>query len=109
MAHWGPDIDVQSLAKARNEGVELTLLDVRESEELALCAIDGALHIPMQEIPPRITDLPRGQPLVVMCHHGGRSHQVAQFLRGQGFTNVHNLAGGIDSWALAIDLEMNRY
>ncbi len=109
MAHWGPDIDVQSLAKARNEGVELTLLDVRESEELALCSIDGALHIPMQEIPPRITDLPRGQPLVVMCHHGGRSHQVAQFLRGQGFTNVHNLAGGIDSWALAIDLEMNRY
>ena len=109
MAYWAPDIDAQSLAKARNEGVELTLLDVRESEELALCSIDGALHIPMQEIPPRITDLPRGQPLVVMCHHGGRSHQVAQFLRGQGFTNVHNLAGGIDSWALAIDLEMNRY
>ena len=109
MVHWGPDIDVQTLAKARNEGVVLTLLDVREIEELAFCAIDGALHIPMQDVPPRIADLPRGQPLVVMCHHGGRSHQVAQFLRGQGFTNVHNLAGGIDSWALSIDLEMIRY
>ena len=109
MAQWGPDIDVQTLAKARKEGVGLTLLDVRESEELVHCAIDGALHIPMQEVPPRIADLPRKQPLVVMCHHGGRSHQVAEFLRGRGFINVHNLVGGIDSWALAIDLEMNRY
>jgi len=87
----------------------MTLLDVREDEELALCAIDGALHIPMQEVPPRIADLPRNQPLVVICHHGSRSDQVAQFLRGQGFSNVHNLAGGIDSWALIVDPKMCRY
>ncbi len=109
MVRWGPDIDVQTLAEAQNAGIDHTLLDVRESEELALCAIDGAIHIPMQEIPARIPDLPRERPLVVMCHHGGRSHQVAEFLRGRGFINVHNLVGGIDSWALAIDLEMNRY
>ena len=109
MAHWGRDIDVQTLSNARNEGVALTLLDVREDKELALCAIDGALHIPMQEVPPRIADLPRNQPLVVICHHGGRSDQVAQFLRGQGFSNVHNLAGGIDSWALMVDPKMCRY
>ena len=109
MAHWGRDIDVQTLSTARDEGADLILLDVREDEELALCAIDGAVHIPMQDIPPRIAELPRQKPLVVMCHHGGRSDQVAQFLRGQGFTNVHNLAGGIDSWALAIDKAMNRY
>ena len=109
MAYWGQDIDVHTLSNARNEGVALTLLDVREDEELALCAIDGALHIPMQEVPPRIADLPRNQPLVVICHHGGRSDQVAQFLRGQGFSNVHNLAGGIDSWALMVDPKMCRY
>ncbi len=109
MAYWGHDIDVHTLSNARNEGVEMTLLDVREDEELALCAIDGALHIPMQEVPPRIADLPRNQPLVVICHHGSRSDQVAQFLRGQGFSNVHNLAGGIDSWALMIDPKMCRY
>ena len=109
MAHWGRDIDVQTLSNARNEGVSLTLLDVREDEELALCAIDGALHIPMQEVPPRIGDLPRNQPLVVICHHGGRSDQVAQFLRGQGFSNVHNLEGGIDSWAHMVDSKMCRY
>ena len=109
MVHWGLDINVQTLSNARNEGVALTLLDVREDEELALCAIDGALHIPMQEAPPRLADLPRNQPLVVICHHGGRSDQVAQFLRGQGFSNVHNLAGGIDSWALMVDPKMCRY
>ena len=109
MVHWGLDINVQTLSNARDEGVELTLLDVREDEELALCAIDGALHIPMQEVRRRIPDLPRNQPLVVMCHHGGRSDQVAQFLRGHSFTNVHNLAGGIDSWALMVDPKMCRY
>ena len=109
MVHWGRDINVQALSNARDEGVELTLLDVREDEELALCAINGALRIPMQEVPRRIPDLPRNQPLVVMCHHGGRSDQVAQFLRGHGFTNVHNLAGGIDSWALMVDPKMCRY
>ena len=109
MVHWGSDINVKTLSNARDEGVELTLLDVREDEELVFCAIDGALHIPMQEVPRRIPDLPRNQPLVVMCHHGGRSDQVAQFLRGRGFTNVHNLAGGIDSWALMVDPKMCRY
>ena len=109
MEHWGRDINVKTLSNARDEGVELTLLDVREDEELAHCAIDGALHIPMQEVPRRIPDLPRSQPLVVMCHHGGRSDQVAQFLRGHGFTNAHNLAGGIDSWALMVDPKMCRY
>ena len=109
MVHWGRDINVQTLSNARDEGVELTLLDVREDDELALCAIDGALHIPMQEVPRRIPDLPRNRPLVVMCHHGGRSDQVAQFLRGHGFVNVHNLAGGIDAWALMVDPKMCRY
>ena len=109
MVHWGRDINVQTLSNARDEGVELTLLDVREDDELALCAIDGALHIPMQEVPRRIPDLPRNRPLVVMCHHGGRSDQVAQFLRGHGFVNVHNLAGGIDAWAIMVDPKMCRY
>ena len=109
MVHWGSEINVKTLSNARDEGVELTLLDVREDEELVFCAIDGALHIPMQEVPRRISDLPRNQPLVVMCHHGGRSDQVAQFLRGHGFINVHNLAGGIDSWALMVDPKMCRY
>ena len=60
-------------------------------------------------VPGHLAELPRQHPLVVMCHHGGRSDQVAQYLRGNGFTNVHNLAGGIDAWALLMDPDMARY
>ena len=109
MTSWGPDIDVQALAEVRADGVTHTLLDVREPHEIAVCSIPGSVHIPMQQVPKNLAELPRDHPLVIMCHHGGRSDQVAQFLRGNGFINVHNLAGGIDAWALIIDRDMSRY
>ncbi|MBT3532738.1 MAG: sulfurtransferase [Rhodospirillaceae bacterium] len=109
MTRWGSDIDVRDLAEARSEGVNHTLLDVREAEEVAVCTIPDSLYISMRQVPAHLDELPRQHPLVVMCHHGGRSHMVAEFLRGNGFTNVHNLAGGIDDWAQTIDREMPRY
>ncbi len=109
MAEWGSDIDVQALGEARSGGVAHTLLDVRKADEVAICAISDSLFIPMQQVPGHLAELPRQHPLVVMCHHGGRSDQVAQYLRGNGFTNVHNLAGGIDAWALLMDSDMARY
>ncbi len=106
---WGPDIDVQALAGLRADGVVHTLLDVREPNEVAVCAIADSLFIPMQQIPRHVTDLPREHPLVVLCHHGTRSGMVADFLRGNGFANVFNLAGGIDAWAQVVEPEMARY
>jgi rhodanese-related sulfurtransferase len=90
-------------------GDEVVLLDVREHDELALAAVDGALHIPMREIPARIADLDSGKPLVVMCHSGGRSRRVAEFLQQNGFSNVFNLQGGIDAWSTQIDSRVPRY
>src|SRR5687767_9316917 len=90
-------------------GDEVVLLDVREHDELALAAVDGALHIPMREIPARIVDLDSGKPLVVMCHSGGRSRRVAEFLQQNGFSNVFNLQGGIDAWSTQIDSRVPRY
>ena len=109
MTEWGADIDVHALEAARTNGAPHTLLDVREPHEVAVCAIADSLFVPMQQVPQQLAELPRDQPLVVLCHHGGRSNQVAQFLRGNGFSNVHNLAGGIDAWALMVDPEMARY
>ena len=100
---------VEDLQQWRTAGTVHTLLDVREPRELAVCAVAGALAIPMQEIPARLADLPRDRPIVVMCHHGMRSRMVAQFLRAQGFTGVINLDGGIDAWAGRIDPLMQRY
>lgn len=85
------------------------LLDVREPWEHELCHIAGDLHIPMGEIAARLADIPQHRPLIVVCHHGMRSYQVAEFLLARGFADVANLDGGIDAWARAVDPALARY
>lgn len=85
------------------------VVDVREDAEYAIAHLDGALHIPMGKIPSRFRELDASQPVVVLCHHGMRSQQVAQFLESKGFTQVSNLSGGIDAWAEQVDPAMPRY
>jgi rhodanese-related sulfurtransferase len=85
------------------------LLDVREPDERTAASIDDALTIPMNEIPARIGELPKHQPIVVMCHGGMRSLRVAQFLKSKGFEQVFNLAGGIDAWSREVDPSITRY
>ena len=74
-------ISVRELADMRSAGKAHTILDVREGRELDICRLEGALHIPMVEIPGRTDDLPTNQLLVVICHHGARSQMVVDFLR----------------------------
>jgi rhodanese-related sulfurtransferase len=102
-------ISVRELADMRSAGKEHTVLDVREARELDICQLEGALHVPMAEIPARTDDLPTNQPLVVICHHGARSQMVVDFLRSAGFDNAVNLDGGIDAWACEVDQSMRRY
>jgi adenylyltransferase/sulfurtransferase len=85
------------------------LIDVREPFELNICTIEGATHIPMRQIPQHLEQLPTDLPLLVFCHHGGRSGQVAHFLRARGFEQVSNISGGIDAWAREITPGMQRY
>ena len=65
--------------------------------------------MPMAEVPKRLAELDPQAETVVICHHGGRSMQVAIFLEKQGFTRVHNLAGGLDAWARSVDPSMPTY
>jgi len=90
-------------------GSGVVLLDVRELVELEIAAVSDARHIPMREIPARLVEIDRAVPLVVMCHSGGRSRRVAEFLLGNGFSNVFNLRGGIDAWSTEIDPQVPRY
>jgi len=85
------------------------LLDVREPWEVQTCAIAGARHVPMREVPGRTGEIDAAAEIVVICHHGGRSMQVAMFLERNGFAKVHNLAGGVDSWARTVDPSMPVY
>lgn len=103
------ELSVQELAAWRQNDTPHVVLDVRGANELAICALEGALHIPMGEIPARISDVPADTPVVVMCHHGMRSMAVVNFLRQAGRDNVVNLEGGIDAWSRQIDSAVRRY
>jgi rhodanese-related sulfurtransferase len=90
-------------------GDPLRLLDVREPEEIALAPFPGALHLPMGDVPSRLSELDADAEWVIICHHGIRSAQVAMYLARMGFERVANLSGGIDQWSLTIDPSVPRY
>ena len=85
------------------------LLDVREPWELAICHIEGAVAIPLGQLGARLGELDPARPLVCVCHHGSRSQQAAVALDHAGFTDVHNLRGGIDAWADEVEPGLQRY
>jgi rhodanese-related sulfurtransferase len=76
------------------------LLDVREPEEWQAGHVEGAVHVPMNEIPARTGELSTDTDIVVVCKVGGRSAQVAAWLNYQGF-RAYNLEGGMMTWAAA--------
>jgi len=101
------EVDVAAAARLLDEGA--LLLDVREPFEVETCAVAGSRHLPMRQIPENLTDLPRDRRILVLCHYGSRSMRVTQFLRANGFGQVSNVTGGIDTWAEQIDPSLARY
>lgn len=79
---------------------DLVVLDVREDHEWEAGHIAGAVHIPMGDIPARVGELDPATPTLVICHLGGRSASVTQWLHAQGH-EVTNVAGGMDAWEAA--------
>jgi len=77
------------------------LLDVREPDEWSAGHQPGAHHVPMREIPARLTEVPKDGDVVVVCRVGARSGQVVAFLTANGWGNVRNLTGGLTAWAAA--------
>jgi len=87
------------------------LLDCREQDEYALVNIAGARLVPMSQIGERVAELNdlRASEVIVYCHHGARSLQVATWLRQQGFARAQSMTGGIDAWSVQIDGTLPRY
>jgi rhodanese-related sulfurtransferase len=102
-------ISVEELAQWRASGRDFVLLDVREPGEVAAAALPESLHVPMRQVPSRLAELDPSAEFAVICHHGGRSDQVARFLRANGFARVHNVHGGIDAYSQHIDPSVPRY
>jgi rhodanese-related sulfurtransferase len=103
------EIDVATLAAWREAGRPHAVLDVREPWEVALAPFPGALAVPMRDLPGRLAEVSQDVPLVVLCHHGGRSLRVTYWLRAQGLTGAVNLCGGIDAWSSEIDASVPVY
>lgn len=107
------NIDTTDLRAMREGGDSPVVLDVREPWETALCTIADSMVIPMDRLASGLASgletLPNDRPIVVVCHHGMRSAQVAHWLSVKGFDPVYNLAGGIDAWAREVDPSMRRY
>lgn len=86
------------------------LIDVREPWEVATAHIDGCTEMPMGDVPSRAhQELDPEERLVVLCHHGIRSMNVAVWLRNQGFDQAQSVRGGIDAWAAEVDPKVGRY
>jgi rhodanese-related sulfurtransferase len=86
------------------------LIDVREPWEFSTAHIEGNVLMPMGDVPARAhQELNPDERLVILCHHGQRSLNVAVWLRNQGFEQAQSLRGGIEAWAAEVDPKVGRY
>ena len=103
------DITPETLKAMLDADPELYILDVREPYEIAICAIDGTVKIPLGQIGGRYQEIPKDRQVVVHCKMGGRSAQAVEFLQSKGYGNVKNLAGGILRWIDDVDGSLSKY
>jgi rhodanese-related sulfurtransferase len=103
------EIEPMELKQRLERGDRVSILDVREPEEVAVAAFPGALQVPMGDVPSRLAELDPEAEWVIVCHHGMRSANVAMYLLRNGFEKVANLSGGIDEWSLTVDPATPRY
>jgi rhodanese-related sulfurtransferase len=103
------EISAANAASLLAEG-KARLIDVREPWEFDTARIEGSELMPMGDVPARAhQELDPDERLVVLCHHGMRSMNVAVWLRNQGFEQAQSLRGGIDAWSVEVDPAVARY
>ena len=92
-----------------SHGHDFILLDVRESWEQQICRLPGSIDIPMSQVAVRLDEIDPQQDVVVVCHHGIRSQNIAYYLQQAGYENLYNLRGGINAWSREIDHSIPTY
>lgn len=101
------DIAVEELARLRDQGSDLVIVDVREEDEYGELNLGGT-HIPLGSLSDRLAELDRSAHVVVHCKMGGRGAQAVRLLRSAGFENAWNLRGGLDAWVERIDPDLSK-
>ena len=103
------DITPLQLKAMMDADADLYVLDVREAHEIAICAIDGTVKIPLGQIAQRYPEIPNDRTVVVHCKMGGRSAQTVEFLQSKGYSDVKNVAGGMVRWISDVDSSLQSY
>lgn len=96
----GPSVDVETVAAIMDRD-DVVLIDVREQSEYDEAHIPDITLIPLGTVPDSLDQIPTDKTVIVTCRTGNRSGQATEFLRQQGFDNVHNMEGGIVAWQAA--------
>ena len=108
-AYDGAEVTADELKGELNAGKPIVIVDVREPHEYEIARIDGAVLIPLGELPARLHELDDHADIVTHCHHGARSLKALEILKAAGFAKVRSLRGGIDAWAVNVDPALPRY
>lgn len=105
------EISARDLASRITQKKPTHLVDVRDPWERAIAALADQQHIPLGELPERMSEIhpPAGSLLVLYCHHGVRSLAAAAFLEEQGIKGAVSLTGGIDAWSNEVDPKVTVY
>jgi rhodanese-related sulfurtransferase len=105
------EVDCRSVKAKLDAHEDFVLIDCREQHEYDTVHIPGAILIPMSQMAERVAELEphKSREIVIHCHHGGRSLNVAMWMKAQGFQNPLSMAGGIDTWSQEIDPSLPRY
>jgi phage shock protein E len=93
-------IDVATV-RALQDRSDVVMIDVREPYEFDAGHVADTTLIPMGEVPARLAEIPKDKTVVLVCRSGNRSGQVTEYLKGQGYSNIHNMEGGIVAWQAA--------
>ena len=102
------DLDVEELARRLDAG-DVTVVDVRAPHERQHAPFPKAHEVLDEDSEPRLAALPKDTALAFLCHYGNSSRAAAEHFRGLGFSNLHNVSGGIDAWAAEVDNSVPRY
>lgn len=105
------EIAPREVAAMLQQRADFLLVDCRRDDEWELTRIEGAKHVPMQELSVRMDELREheAKPIVVYCRSGKRSLTVTLALRDAGFANVKSMAGGLHRWSDEVDASVPKY
>lgn len=101
-------LTVDELKQWMDQGKPHLLVDVRTDEERSTAKIEPSVQLDAA-MRAQLEEMDRAQTIVFFCHRGSRSQQAANHLLNMGFTDVHNLQGGIDAWSMHVDPDVPRY